>query len=250
MIVGLQIGKETSTGRPGKNYMSLLGRQLNEYSLLAAHHCEYIGKIYISTDSPAIKSSAAKFNATVIDRPPELATPESLTEDVLIHAYDFIVSDLGKVPEMVVLLFANTPTVDIEKLGEGIRIMRNDSSLDSCFSVVKYDMFSPTRAKKLVNNIMEPFVDPKHFGEISSIRDSQGHVFFADLAVQILRPICFENIDEGVPPLKWMGKKTHGLEVDFGFDLDEEWQIPVIEYWLSKHGFTETKTPYGENKNV
>ena len=105
MIVGLQIGKEKSTGRPGKNYMHLLGRQLNEYSLLAAYHCDEIDKIYISTDSPSLKKSADKFSATIIDRPAELATPEALTEDVLTHAYDIIIEDLGEKPEMVVLLF-------------------------------------------------------------------------------------------------------------------------------------------------
>ena len=244
MIVGLQIGKEKSTGRPGKNYMQLLGRQLNEYSLLAAYHCHEIENLYISTDSPAIKNSAAKFNAQVIDRPAELATPEALTEDVLTHAYDIIVQDLGEIPEMVVLLFANTPTIDIMKLKNGINILRNDPTLDSCFSVAKYNMFSPTRAKMLSDNILKPFIDPKNFGEISSIRSSQGDVYFADLTIQIMRPVCFENMDEGTPPLQWMGKKTYGLEVDFGFDLDEEWQIPVIEHWLRKHGFTEKTTPY------
>tara|TARA_B100000315_G_C14587301_1_gene593747 strand:- start:1586 stop:2338 length:753 start_codon:yes stop_codon:yes gene_type:complete len=250
MIVGLQIGKEKSTSRPGKNYMKLLGRQLNEYSLLAAYHCKEIEKIYISTDSPAIKSSANKFNAKVIDRPAELATPEALTEDVLTHAYNIIVDDLGEKPEMVVLLFANTPTLNLKKLQEGIKILRNQLTLDSCFSVVKYNMFSPTRSKLLSDGILKPFVDPKVFGEISSIRSSQGDVYFADLTIQIMRPVCFENMDEGTPPLQWMGKKTYGLEVDFGFDFDEEWQLPVIEYWLRKHGFTEIKTPYGTNKNV
>ena len=250
MIVGLQIGKEKSTGRPGKNYMHLLGRQLNEYSLLAAYHCDEIDKIYISTDSPSLKKSADKFSATIIDRPAELATPEALTEDVLTHAYNIIAEDLGEIPEMIVLLFANTPTLDFKKLQEGIKILRNDPTLDSCFSIVKYNMFSPTRAKMLSDDILKPFVDPKVFGEISSIRSSQGDVYFADLTIQIMRPVCFENMDEGTPPLQWMGKKTYGLEVDFGFDLDEEWQLPVIEYWLRKHGFTETKTPYGTNKNV
>ena len=131
MIVGLQIGKEKSVGRPGKNYMKLLGRQMNEYSLMAAHYCKYIDNIYISTDSPSIKASASKFNAYIIDRPKELATPESLTEDVLMHAYDFILDHLGQEPEMVVLLFANTPTIDMVKLSEGIETMRNDSTLDS-----------------------------------------------------------------------------------------------------------------------
>jgi len=189
MIVGLQIGKEKSTGRPGKNYMELLGRQLNEYSLLAAYHCVEIDNIYISTDSPAIKSSANKFNAKVIDRPVELATPEALTEDVLIHAYRIIVEDLGKIPEMVVLLFANTPTVDLKKLEDGINILRNDETLDSCFSVAKYNMFSPTRAKMMQGNILKPFVDPEVFGAVSSIRSSQGDVYFADLTIQIMRPV-------------------------------------------------------------
>tara|TARA_B100001250_G_C19810694_1_gene795567 strand:- start:1880 stop:2626 length:747 start_codon:yes stop_codon:yes gene_type:complete len=248
MIVGLQIGKEKSVGRPGKNYMKLLGRQMNEYSLMAAYHCKYIDNLYISTDSPAIKSSASKFEAHVIDRPPELATPESLTEDVLIHSYDFIVNHIGEEPEMVVLLFANTPTVDLEKLSQGIEIMRKDNTLDSCFSIVKYDMFSPTRAKKLENNLLKPFVPIESFDDVSSIRDSQGSVYFADLSIQILRPVCFTEMSEGVKPLQWMGRNTYGLEVDFGFDLDEEWQLPVIQYWLSKHGFTESVVPWEFNK--
>lgn len=244
MIVGLQIGKETSTGRPGKNYMQLLGRQLNEYTLMAASHCDVIEKLYISTDSPSIKASAPRFKASVIDRPSYLATPESLTEDVLVHAYKYIANDLGEKPEMVVLLFANTPTLDHNMLAKGIEIMRNDPDLDSCFSVAKYNMFSPTRAKKLNDGILEPFVDLDAFHDVTSIRSSQGDVYFADLTIQIMRPQCFEEIDAGTPPLKWMGKKTYGLEIEYGFDLDEEWQIPVLEYWLRTHGFSEMKTPY------
>jgi CMP-N-acetylneuraminic acid synthetase len=244
MIVGLQIGKEKSVGRPGKNYMPLLGRQLNEYSLLAAHHCNSIERIFVSTDSPALKESAKKFSATVIDRPPELATPEALTEDVLTHAYDEISKDIGEEPEMVVLLFANTPAIDVSLIEKGIALLREDETLDSCFSAVKYDMFSPTRAKKIENDLLVPFVDPDYFGEVNSIRSSQGEVFFADLSIQILRPSCFLNIEDGTPPLKWMGQKCRPLRHDFGFDLDEEWQIPVLEYWLKKRGFTESGTPY------
>ena len=244
MIVGLQIGKEKSVGRPGKNYMQLLGRQLNEYSLLAAQNCESIDRIFVSTDSPALKKSAGKFSATVIDRPPELATSEALTEDVLTHAYNVISAEIGEDPEMVVLLFANTPATDVSLIEEGISLLREDETLDSCFSVVKYDMFSPTRARKIVNDLLVPFVEPEYFGEVTSIRDSQGEVFFADLSVQILRPSCFSQIDDGMPPLKWMGQKCRGLKHDFGFDLDEEWQIPVLEYWLRKRGFTECDTPY------
>ena len=244
MIVGLQIGKETSTGRPGKNYMKILGRNLNEYSLMAAFYCKYIESIYISTDSPSIKNSASKFNAIVIDRPFELATPDSLTEDVLTHSYNFILRDLNEIPEMIVLLFANSPTVNIDKLNEGIKIMKNDPSLDSCFSVVKYNMFSPSRAKRLNNNIIEPFVELNLEGSDSSLRDSLGDVYYSDFSIQILRSSCFENLNKGQPPVKWMGKKTYGLEVDYGFDIDEDWQVPTIKQWLREHGFSTKSTPY------
>ena len=245
MIVGLQIGKDKSTGCPGKNYMQLLGRQLNEYSLMAAQNCKHIDKLYISTDSEMLKQSAPKFDATVIDRPPALATPESLTEDVLTHAYRFIIEDLGQKPDIVVLLFANTPMVKSEDLERAIEILQDDNSLDSCFSVVKYNMFSPTRARKLdENNIINPFVDLSVFDNVSSIRSSQGDVYFADLSIQVLRNTCFENIDDGALPFKWMGNKSYGLEVDFGFDIDAPWQVSVAEYWLRKNGFNELKTPY------
>jgi CMP-N-acetylneuraminic acid synthetase len=246
MIVGLQIGKDKSMGCPGKNYMKILGRQLNEYSLMAAHNCKYVDRLYVSTDSPAIKSTAITYDATIIDRPPELATPESLTEDVLSHAYEFIKEDLGQAPEMVVLLFANTPMLDRDKLTEAIEILKKDETLDSCFSVAKYNMFSPTRARKLDNNIIDSFVDLNVFDDVSSIRDSQGDVYFADLSIQVMRPCCFEDIDNGKSPFKWMGKKSYGLEIDFGFDIDANWQIPVAEYWLKEHGFEDDKTPYGE----
>ena len=48
-------------------------------------------------------------------------------------------------------------------------------------------MFSPTRARRIEGNEIKPFVDLKVFGEISSIRSSQGDVFFCDLSVQVIR---------------------------------------------------------------
>ena len=105
-------------------------------------------------------------------------------------------------------------------------------------------MFSPTRARKIEDNIIESFVDNSIFGEVSSIRSSQGAVYFCDLSIQIMKPTCFENMDEGKLPFKWQGKKSYALETDFGFDIDTDWQYVVIEYWLKKKGFTESDIPW------
>ena len=59
-----------------------------------------------------------------------------------------------------------------------------------------------------------------------------------------MKTSCFENMNEGNLPFKWQGKKSKAIITDYGFDIDENWQFAVIEYWLKEHGFTEEKVPY------
>ena len=244
-VVSLLIGKENSTGVPGKNYRNIVGRPMCEYSYIASTALK-IKSIFVSTDSPKIKSIGEKYSAKIIDRPKELAQPESLTEDVLIHASIEIEKQLGYQPEIVCLLFANNPAIDIELIKKGIDLLQNNHSLDSAFSVCRYDMFSPIRARRIdEEGIISPAVPLELFGEkISSIRDSQGGIYFCDLSIQVMKWRCFTNMESGNQPFKWMGQKSQALINDFGFDVDSEWQFKVIEYWLQKRGFTENKLPY------
>ena len=244
-VVSLLIGKENSTGVPGKNYRNIVGRPMCEYSYIASTELK-IKNIFVSTDSPKIKAIGEKYNAKIIDRPKELAQPDSLTEDVLIHASREIEKQLGYQPEIVCLLFANNPAIDIELIKKGINLLQNDTTLDSAFSVCRYDMFSPIRARKISEDgLIKPFQNLKNFGKsVSSIRDSSGGVYFCDLSVQVMRWRCFINMDEGMQPFQWMGKKSKALFNDFGFDVDSEWQFKVLEFWLKQRGFDYDKTPY------
>jgi len=245
MIVALQIGKKNSEGLPGKNIRPLLGRPLMEYPLIAADACEDIEKIYISTDSSQMADIASKYSAEWIKRPDELSKSETLTEDVLVHAYDIITKNESSSIEFLVILLCNCPNIKVGFLSEAISILRNDNTLDSVFSVSEYNMFSPMRARKLgKENIIEPYVDLDQFNSLSSIRDEQETCYYADLGVQVVRPRCILEIEKGMPPIKWMGKKSYGLVSDFGFDLDAKWQVPVLEYWLKENSFTLSSTPF------
>jgi ligand-binding SRPBCC domain-containing protein len=53
-------------------------------------------------------------------------------------------------------------------------------------------------------------------------------------------------MDEGNLPFKWMGQHSYALENEYGFDIDAEWQVPVIENWLREHGFTKETSPYDD----
>jgi len=148
--------------------------------------------------------------------------------------------------EIIVLLFCNAVTVTSELIEEGIRVLRENPEIDSAVSASTYNMWSPLRARKIGDDgLLHPFVPFETFGDPKTLncdRDSQGDSWFADMGVSIVRPRCLENIEDGLLPQKWMGQKIYPLKQWGGCDVDYEWQIPQVEYWLRKHGFTENQT--------
>lgn len=253
MICALLLGREGSSGFPGKNLLSVLGRFMMEYPLLAAKAAPSIDRMYISTDSPRIKEIGQAHGAFVIDRPPHLATKEALGEDAFVHGYQIIRDELareGRTVELMVLLFCNAPTISASLIEEGIATLRANPEADSTITVSVYNMWSPLRARRLgKDGYLHPFVPLETFGDPATLncdRDSQGDVYFADMSTSIVRPRCLENIDVGLLPQRWMGQRILPIKQWGGLDVDYPWQVPQVEYWLREHGFTETKTPYDD----
>mgnify|MGYP001166519259 CR=1 FL=1 len=248
MAVALVLGREGSEGFPGKNTFPVLGRPMMSYPLMAALSAKQVSAIYVSTDSDKIRNVALHYDAKIIDRPPELASKEALGEDAYVHGYRFICDQLVQIPEILVLLFCNAPTILAETIDEGIQVLLNNPELDSAVTVSAYNMWSPIRARKLDSKgLLQPFIPFEVFGDLKAIncdRDSQGDVFFADMSVSIVRARCLENLDNGILPQRWMGRNIYPLKQWGGCDVDYSWQIPSVEYWLRKHGFTESSVPY------
>ena len=243
MIPALVIGREGSRGFTGKNVLPVLGRPLMAYPIMAAQASKYIDSVWISTDSEKIKEIGYDMGCGIIDRPDELCTAEALGEDAFRHGYDWLRDNHNEEIEMVVLLFANAPTVTGAIIDEGVEALREDEKRDSATTVSAYNMWSPLRARKLGDDgFLHPFVPFETFGDPKSLscdRDSQGNVFFADMGASIVRPRCLENMEDGLLPQKWMGRNIHPLKQWGGCDIDYEWQVPMAEFWLRKHDFQE-----------
>ncbi len=242
-IVALLIGRAGSKGLPGKNTRKILGRHLVEYPLIAAKKSKFIDQIYISTNCSKIKRISKKYNTIDIQRPNRLSTDKALGEDVFEDAYFKIKKILNSKKinlEFLVLLFANAPNVTNALIDKGIAALRKNKTYDSAVSTSVYNMWSPLRARKLTKNGLVPFVDFSYFGDVNKLncdRDSQGDVYFADMGVSVVRPKCLEDMKSGMLPQKWMGKKILPIKSEAGFDLDYDWQLPGVEYWLKKNGF-------------
>jgi len=243
MIAAILIGREGSTGFPGKNVYPVLGQPLVAYPLMAAQSATNIDRIYVSTDSQAIKDIARDFGVMVINRPDYLCAKEALGEDAFVHAYELIKAECeenGEELEFLVLLMANAPTISVEQLEEGIRVLREQPETDSAVTVSCYNMWSPLRARKVdESGHLKPFVPFETFGDPKTLncdRDSQGDVWFADMGVSIVRPRNLENMECGLLPQKWMGQKIWPIKNYGGLDVDYDYQMPQAQFWLEKNG--------------
>lgn len=254
MICALLLGRDGSSGFPGKNLVPVLGRPMMVYPILAANAAEFVDRVYVSTDSPTIKDIARSHGARIIDRPPHLATKEALGEDAFAHGYTVVRDELareGERVELMVLLFCNAPTIAASALDSGIKALRADQNADSAVTVSIYNMWSPLRARRLDPcGYLNPFVPLETFGDPATLncdRDSQGDVYFADMGASIVRPHCLEHLHDGLLPQRWMGKHILPIKQWGGLDVDYPWQVPQVEHWLREHGFTETAIPYGDS---
>lgn len=244
-VCALLIGRKGSVGFPEKNLFPVLGRPMAQYPLMAARQATTVDELFVSTDSEGIMEIAEQMGATLIERPPELATREALGEDVFVHGYYAISEQLARQDtevEFMVLLFANAPTVSADMIDKGVEILRSEPRYDSATSTSIYNMWSPLRARRLdANGCLQPFVPFEVFGDPTRLncdRDSQGDVYFADMSVSVVRPYCLEKLEEGLLPQKWMGQKIAPIPSWGGCDVDYEWQVPMVEFWLHKHGIT------------
>ena len=235
MIPAIFIGRKGSQGLPGKNLLEVNGFPLASYPMAAVKSSKYVDVGFLSTDDPKLEELGHKYGFESITRPSELATSEALGEDVFKHAFKCLESNLENI-EVVVLLFCNSATLNSSIIDSCIEMLRNNPSADSVVTVSKYNMWSPLRARKEnKDGYLEPFVPFKVFGDPATLncdRDSQGDVWFADMSVSVVRPHCIHNMDSGLLPQKWMGRKILPYKQECGCDVDYIWQVPMVKWWL------------------
>ena len=122
-------------------------------------------------------------------------------------------------------------------------MLRNDPKMDGAATTSIYNMYSPLRARKMGSDgYLKPFVPFEAIGDPSTFntsRDSQGDVYYTDGSTIVIRPRSLENISEGLLPHKWMGQHIGSIPNWGGCDVDYEWQVPIVKFWLKAHGFSE-----------
>lgn len=122
-----------SKGVPGKNIKKLGGKPLIQYTIDAAREIFEDKDIIVSTDSEIIKTTVESLGIEVpFIRPLKLATDESGTQDVLLHALRFV-EGKGLFPKTLILLQPTSPFRNANHIKEALKLYNNE--LDMVVSV-------------------------------------------------------------------------------------------------------------------
>jgi CMP-N,N'-diacetyllegionaminic acid synthase len=134
-VYGIIPARSGSKSLPDKNISLLMGHPLLSYSISTALQCNFIDKVFVSSDSQKILDIAADYGAEVILRPLEISGDVSRDVEFLKH-FKFVVKDVVE-SDSIVLLRPTHPLRNIEILKKAFELYAKSKNIDSLRSMKK-----------------------------------------------------------------------------------------------------------------
>lgn len=214
---------------PDKNLIAIAGKPALQYVIEAARGAAGIAEVYVSTEDARIRDLAATLGCRIIDRPADLAQPDTNHGDVMRHGIDHIrreMPDLG----CVTVLLGNTVMTNSALIDLSLRILDGRPQLDSVMSVWQAQDDHPYRALRMTSEgTLESFLDIQS----GTSRQYYPAVFYYDQGVWTFRHGCvYER--SGPNPWWWMGKRSFGIVRNWvtGRDFHSQLDLDFSDYWI------------------
>jgi len=231
-VIALLTGRGNNT-LTDKNILPVFGRPLLHYPGLAAKQSTYVDDCYISSDDQKILDAGAQIGYKPIVRPAELALPTSLHIESILHALK-VFKEAGFVPEILVVILANSVTIKTEWIDECVKTLVDDSSITAMVPAYREMDHHPYRAKRInKDGFFEPFFDFSAM-EVSTNRQDLEPTYFLSHNFWVFRTANFEKND-GQKPWTFLGNKIKPLVVDEAFDVHHLQDLKRSEEWLVEH---------------
>lgn len=234
-IVALLTGRGNNTLKD-KNVLPVLGKPLLYYPAMAAKSCPLISDFYVSSDDEKILDAAADCGYKRIVRPSELAMPTSQHVDAIIHALE-VMKNEGVVPDVLIVLLANSGIVKTEWIDESIQCILKDETLSAVVPVLLEMDNHPYRSKRLrEDGCLDTWFDFKGKNISTNRQDlPKNYVLCHNFWTLNLRESIYSK-KEGQPPWKFMGNRIKPIVVKESFDVHDEEDILRTEKWLIEEG--------------
>lgn len=249
MVIAVIAGQHEDKKFPGRNTFPLLSRPMMTYPILAALHAQHVDRTILTTDSEAMAQIAAGLGVSVLPRSPEVSGPAVRLADVILDAVTRAIPMLDAEPEAIVVLLCNAPTVTAGLIDHGVEILRRDPSLDAVVSVSLHNEFHPAHALTISEGgLVRPL------GKEPEALSKKEDAYFPDALLWVFRPRVFRTGDahHSIPDwlVNWNAHRVFPLVHEGYGDVDYIWQVPAVEEWLRRQGFTEASGPYAQAEKV
>lgn len=127
MKVALITARGGSKGLPRKNILPLNGKPLINWTIDAALQSKNIDSVYVSTDDVEIKKVSVENGAHCIDRPQELATDTTSSEEVVLHAIEYF-KKINLPVDQIILLQPTSPLRTSKNIDDALEVFKCKSA--------------------------------------------------------------------------------------------------------------------------
>lgn len=159
MVVAIIPARSGSKRLPMKNILTLAGKPMIAWTIIAALKSKFIDRVVVSTDDIRLRNVALDWGAEApFLRPEELSSDTATTDDVLLHAIEEL--ELSS-DEIVILLQPTSPLRTVEDIDNSLCLL-NSEGVSGVVSVCECE-HSPLWSNTLpVDRKMGSFLNIEH----------------------------------------------------------------------------------------
>ena len=208
-----------SKGIPRKNIMDFCGKPLLAWSIEQAKASILATDVYVSTEDNEIAAVARKYGAYVIDRPQDLATDDSTSEEALIHA-------LGHIGDVDALVFLQATSP-----------LRLHGDIDNAISKFTFDMADSLFSMSILSDYCiwregADGVESVNFDwRDRARRQNREPSYLENGSIFVVKPEILVTTDNR------LGGKISMFEMQpwQSFEIDEPADVEIVEHYFRKH---------------
>lgn len=218
-VVAIVPARGGSKGLLRKNLRLVAGQPLVAHSLLAGLGASSVSATYLSTDDDEIAALGDACGATVIRRPPELASDTVQNDAVMRHALE-VIRHSGADPDIAVLLQPTSPlrrAIDIDKC---VALFRHGAPR-SVVSICPVD-HHPGKAVTIRDGLLEPFTNDH---DMEARRQELPEVFRQNGAIYVV------GVEDFLANGRFYARPCLGYVMDRrdSIDIDDEVDLNLTE---------------------
>ena len=239
--IALITAKGSNESIRDKNLIEIEGKSFLGWQITAAKESRYVDDVFVSTECPRIAKEASIYDASIIQRPTDLAQPFTNHGDAIMHGAKSARAILADEIDTVTILLGNTAMNTGDDIDACIEALIEDEAADSSMTVWQAQDDHPYRAMVVGNDgYLKSFFKVDN---ADTNRQSYPVVLYYDQGPWCVRYSALINSkrdESGLACWWWMGKNSVPILRNWvtGKDVHTQLDVEVARLWL-RHGLRQ-----------